>query len=236
MVKDGIVWLESCASTNDEAGSLVKDTSVVAVAATAQTQGRGRAGRAWHSPPGAGLYLSWIGRPRFPQSLGSVVPLMAAVTVAELCERLGVKVQLKWPNDVLIGNRKLAGVLCEARGTPREWTVIIGIGLNIFRPEGGYPDAVPAVALDEYTREELDPKDLAEELVSRLDARLTELGRDGGAPVIGAWERRGYPRGSTLQRGDLRGTFAGLTDEGALRLATETGIHTIHAGDVDIIE
>jgi len=235
MVEDGIVWLDACTSTNDEAASRANDPRVLAVAATSQTQGRGRAGRSWHSPPNSGLYLSWIGRPSFPQALGSLIPLMAAVSVAEVCDSLDVTVSLKWPNDVLIEGRKLAGILCEARGTPQAWTVVVGIGLNIFRPSSGYPEDIPAIALDERTDHPLDPKAIAPAIVQRLDGHLRSLSRDGAAPVLAAWERRGYPLGSSLRRGDIVGTFAGLTDEGALRLKTETGIQTVHAGDVDII-
>jgi BirA family biotin operon repressor/biotin-[acetyl-CoA-carboxylase] ligase len=160
---------------------------------------------------------------------------MAAVSVAEVCDSLDVTVSLKWPNDVLIEGRKLAGILCEARGTPQAWTVVVGIGLNIFRPSSGYPEDIPAIALDERTDHPLDPKAIAPAIVQRLDGHLRSLSRDGAAPVLAAWERRGYPLGSSLRRGDIVGTFAGLTDEGALRLKTETGIQTVHAGDVDII-
>ena len=235
MVNEGIVWLDQCASTNDEAARRLNDPSVHAVAARHQTAGRGRAGRTWHSPPGSGLYLSWIGRPGFSQSLGGLVPLMAAVTVAEVCDTLEVPVQLKWPNDVLVNGRKLAGILCEARGTPQSWTVIVGIGLNIQSPPDGFPPDVPGVALSDLSDRPLDTDSIARTLVRGLSRHLGDLGRPG-ASIIEAWMERGIPLGTPIRRGDTEGRFAGLTREGALRLETGSGIHEVHAGDVDLIE
>ena len=236
MVKNGILWLDSCKSTNDEAASHLGDSGIRAVAAGHQTAGRGRAGRSWHSPPGAGLYLSWIGQPRFPQSLGGLVPLMAAVTVAEVCDTLGVEVQLKWPNDVLVNGRKLAGILCEARGTPQAWTVIVGVGLNIQEPPNGFPEEIPGVALSELTESPLETTVIAEALTRGFERHMTSMEHAGGSSIIDAWGQRGIPVGTLIRRGSLEGRFAGLTREGALRLEAEDGIHEVHAGDVEMME
>lgn len=235
MVNDGILWLEECASTNDEAAARLADPGVRAVAARHQTAGRGRAGRSWHSPTGTGLYLSWIGRPDFSQSLGGLVPLMAAVSVADVCNGLGVSVQLKWPNDVLVNGRKLAGILCEARGTPHAWTVVVGVGLNLHCPPNGFPPEVPGCALSEFTDQALDAETIARSLVRTFSRNLTDMGRSG-ADIVDAWMQRGIPLGTPIRRGEIEGVFAGLTNEGALRLRTDDGIHEVHAGDVDLLD
>ena len=110
MVKDGLLWLETCSSTNDEAATRINEPGLVAVASHHQEQGRGRMGRSWFSPPGCGLYMSWIARPKFPQSMGGAIPMLAAAATAEVMTELGIKPTLKWPNDVLIGRQKLSGI------------------------------------------------------------------------------------------------------------------------------
>ncbi|MEZ4431828.1 MAG: hypothetical protein R3F65_05400 [bacterium] len=112
---DGIVWLDVCGSTNDEAWLRVDDSAVRAVAAEAQTAGRGRRGRRWLSRGGCGLYLSYVARPAFAPSLGAALPLMAAVAVAEVVGALGVGAVVKWPNDVLVGGGSWRGS-CVRRG------------------------------------------------------------------------------------------------------------------------
>ena len=235
MVSSSILWLDRCASTNDEASKYLRNREYSTVVAQEQSKGRGRMGREWHSPPGCGLYLSHIIYPEFSQELGGTIPLMAGIVVAELCERIGVSVQLKWPNDVLIGTRKLAGILCEAQGTPKQWTAVVGIGLNLRTPKTGWPLDIPGIALDEVCGDLLDPRKIATRLVSGLNERVARIERDGPSDLFQAWSTRGIPIGTRIRRGVLEGTFAGLSDEGALRIQTTEGMETIHAGDVDII-
>lgn len=233
----GLAWLDGCGSTNDEAWRRVTDPAARAVAADHQTAGRGRRGRRWHSPPGCGLYLSWIARPRFDQSLGPALPLMAAAAVAEAVVALGApSPTLKWPNDVLLDGRKLAGILCEARGTPAAWTAVVGIGLNVRRPPDGWPPDVPGIALDERVRGLSSPRALVEPLVGRLEYWLSAVERSGLAPVLEAWHRHAPPAGARMRQGGVEGAFAGLAPDGALRLRTAEGIATIHAGEVELID
>ncbi len=235
MVEARILWLDSCHSTNDEAAKHVASGEYTTVVSSTQTKGRGRLGRSWHSPPGSGLYLSHIVSPRFSQSMGGAIPLMAGVAIAETCEGLGVSVQLKWPNDVLINNRKLAGVLCEAQGIPSKWSAIIGIGLNLKTPPGGWPDNVPGIALEEVCEGPLELQIVTKELIRRLNGLLTQIEHEGTTPVFDAWKRRGMALGTRVRRGDVVGTFAGLSKEGALRIQTVKGMETIHAGDVHVV-
>ena len=229
-----IIWLDECKSTNDEAARYLDDPTVKAVVAQTQTSGRGRLGRAWLSERDAGLYLSWITRPQFDSSLGSAIPLLAAVATGEVCWLYGVKVQLKWPNDVLFEKRKLAGILCEARGTPERWSAIVGIGLNLKRPANGCPKYIPANALDEISDGDINREDIAYALTERLDYWVKVVEKRGLEPVLSAWTQQGIPVGTPLVRDGVQGTFAGLDSDGALRMETTHGIETIYAGDVSL--
>ncbi len=232
----GLLWLDGCGSTNDEAWSRTGDAAIRAVAADHQTTGRGRRGRSWHSPPGAGLYLSWIVRPRFDQTRGAALPLLAAAAAAELVADLGLAPVLKWPNDLLLDGRKLAGILCEARGTPASWLAVVGIGLNVRRPVQGWPRDVPGIALDERRARCPPARALAAPLLTRLVRWLEVVEIDGFGPVLDAWRRFAPPAGTRMRQGGVEGTFAGLAPDGALLLDTPTGQATIHAGEVDLVD
>ncbi len=234
-MKNGLLWLDACSSTNDEALARLDEPSVIAVASTTQSQGRGRLGRTWFSPPGGGLYMSWIARPDFPQSMGGAIPMLAAAATAEVVASLGVEATLKWPNDVLIGTRKLAGILCEAQGGSSGWTAIVGIGINVMTPPDDWPADVPGIALDAVDANIPEPEVLARKLMGRLSLWLDRVGREGLQPVLEVWEQFAPARGTPMAQGEVRGGFAGLDQDGSLRLQTPKGIVTIHAGDVELI-
>ena len=228
----GVWWLDRCASTNDEAARHLATPGLRAVGAFTQTAGRGRRGRSWSSPPGHGLYLSWIARPRFSQRLGGAVPLAAAAALAEQCEAMGVRPTLKWPNDLRLGDRKLAGILCEAQGQPDAWTAVVGVGLNLRTPPGGYPPEVPGAALETTW----SAAEVAAALLARLDRWLQTVADRGLAPVLAAWQKYAPPAGTRLRQAQVEGTYAGLAQDGALLLRDDAGrLHTIHAGQVDLV-
>jgi BirA family biotin operon repressor/biotin-[acetyl-CoA-carboxylase] ligase len=233
---NGLVWLDECASTNDLALAALDRPEVRAVGADLQTGGRGRRGRAWFSPPGSGLYLTWIARPRFGPERGTILPLLAAVAVAEVCAALGARPVLNWPNDLILRGRKLAGILCEARVGPGGWAAAVGVGLDLRTPPEGFPPDVPGIALDAVLEDVPPARDLALRIVEALDAWLARAAAEGAAPVLRAWEAFGPPPGTRLRRGDLEGTFAGLGPDGALRLRTAQGEVEIHTGEVQMVD
>ena len=235
MVKNGLLWLEECSSTNDEAAARIEESGLVAVASDTQARGRGRMGRSWFSPPGCGLYMSWIARPGFPQSMGGAIPMLAAAAAAEVVTTLGVRPTLKWPNDVLIGSKKLSGILCEAQGSSAAWTAIVGIGLNLRTPPGGWPEGIPATALDSVIETVPSAQELAHQIMERLKLWIGRVEREGIKPVLEVWEDYAPELGTPMAQGETRGTFAGLDADGSLRLQTPDGIVTIHAGDVELI-
>ena len=234
-----LLWLPICGSTNDEARDRLDDLSVLAVGSEEQTSGRGRRGRAWHSPAGGGLYLTCIVRERVAPRAAGVLPLLAGVVVARLCERWTTgraRPRLKWPNDVLLvgdgaGNGKVAGILCESRIEGGRLTALLGIGLNLRAPPGGFPEGVPGAALETS----LDARTAAGHLVTELSLALDSLPPPTGDPfpgVIAAWLPMGPTPGTPMRVGDRAGRFAGLSPEGALLLDTDLGCERFDAGEV----
>lgn len=173
-----LVRLDSCPSTNDEAKRLARGgaPSGAAVAAAAQTFGRGTRGRFWHSPPGLGLYLSVILRPPVPDLAG--LPLRAALAVREAVEfSTGVRASVEPPNDIVWEGRKLGGVLCETVFTGERLDfAVVGVGLNVgHRPADFPPDlAASAVSLFMAAGRDFDPAGLIEPVRARVLAASAE--------------------------------------------------------------
>jgi BirA family biotin operon repressor/biotin-[acetyl-CoA-carboxylase] ligase len=207
-----------------------------------QTAGRGRRGRAWVSPFGANVYLSLLWRyPAGPGELGGL-SLAAGSAIAAVLEGEGVEgLALKWPNDVLWGRRKLAGLLldvvAEAQGPS---LVVVGLGVNT-RLRGAETQAIdqPWVDLDAiigpgvYSRNRL-----AVRLAQALAAVMEGYGRSGLAPFLAQWEQYDRHRGEpvAVQLGDrtVVGIQEGVTGDGALRLCVDGAIRTFRAGEVSL--
>jgi BirA family biotin operon repressor/biotin-[acetyl-CoA-carboxylase] ligase len=181
---------ESTDSTNERARELAIGgaASGTVVTAAEQSAGRGRRGRRWSAPPGSALLYSAILRPLDLRHL--LLPLAAPVAVAEACESVaGVSCQIKWPNDVWLERRKLAGILIEAR--PPEWAVI-GIGVNVSIPEDGYPADLrwPATSLGADVG--------VDEVRVAVDDALGRWVEAPAAEVVAAFEARDALRGSEI--------------------------------------
>lgn len=145
---------QSLDSTNDEARRLAVRGEPAVIVAESQTQGRGRLGRSWSSVPG-GLYFSMLlfPGPQWSSLKNPVIALLAGVACARTIEaKAGLKPEIAWPNDVLIGDRKVAGILCEGKGR----AVIVGCGVNLNQ-EGFPPDLPEAVSLKQATGRDLEP-------------------------------------------------------------------------------
>lgn len=224
-----VEWPASIVSTSDRLKALARGGAPewVVVAADEQKGGRGREGRTWVSPPG-GLYLSVLLRPRFP-GVG-LLPLAAGVAVAEAAEELGVRTELKWPNDVLASGRKLAGILSEAAsgGGGVEW-VVLGIGVNVALDPAVLPpelrDAVTSLAAEGRAGATLP--DVAASVLARLAVGYDGLGSRPRA-LVGAWRERAAPWWGGLvdvrtADGRLRGRVLDVDDGGALVLELDGG-------------
>lgn len=145
-----------------------------------QTAGRGRRGRAWDSPAGAGLWFSRVVRMAPPAPELGLVVAATALAVAEGVERAsGVRALLRWPNDLLVGERKLAGLLADARDwDPRAPLLILGIGINLGQGEDDFPDdlrgVATSVAMERGGGKPVDPAAVLEAVLDALDERLAQ--------------------------------------------------------------
>lgn len=229
-----VQWLASTPSTMDVAAAFAHDGAAAGtvIAADEQTAGRGRRGATWASPPGAGLYCSYVARPSSANL--SLLTLAAGVGVREgIRDVTGLAVDLKWPNDLVIGRRKLAGILAEGQaiGTPAQ-AVIIGIGVNVLT--SSYPPdiAVRATSLEGELGRPIDRHALLDAVVSRLGERLSQLD-DRPGDILRAW-RAGSPNamGTRVSWDGKSGVTAGIDDAGALLIDTGTGVERVIAGEL----
>jgi BirA family biotin operon repressor/biotin-[acetyl-CoA-carboxylase] ligase len=231
----------SLGSTNDllkeRARAGAPEWSVVL--ADQQTAGRGRQGHAWASPPG-GLYLSVLMRPRFRP--GGLIPLAAGVAVAEALAEQGLTAQLKWPNDVLIGDRKLGGILAEsaAGDAGLEW-VVVGVGINLELPPAGLPAGIRATATSfrGETGEACDAAALGAGVLAGLTVWYDDVIRGKPAALLAAWRARSVPWwGRAVEARSaagvaIRGLARDVDEGGALLLELEDGSRVpVIAGDV----
>jgi BirA family biotin operon repressor/biotin-[acetyl-CoA-carboxylase] ligase len=208
------------------------------IVAQSQTSGRGRRGRNWLSPAGGGLYMS-LGMPFFNstqelQALSLVTAISVATAIEGLCD---AKLQLKWPNDVLAANKKLAGILLERHISKAESYLVFGIGVNldISQQQRQTLDR-PLADLKSLTTMSIEPEKLAAAIVNQLVAGLDNFLRDGFKPFKDTWN--GYDRyaGSdiVIDSGNERliGKSLGVNEEGSLMLRTPGGPMTLSTGEI----
>ncbi|WP_295992933.1 biotin--[acetyl-CoA-carboxylase] ligase [Rugamonas sp.] len=211
----------------------------VLLIAEAQTAGRGRAGRTWHSTPGATLTFSLAWRFKGPLQRIAGLPLAVGVALAETLHALSVPVQLKWPNDLLRDGKKLGGILVETQQSAGgELWAVIGAGINLVMPDELEAQIGRAVAAAPWLAQ-MDRNALMAALLSRLAAVLAEFDDTGFAAFSGRWNRlhawQGQPvcivdHGATLHSGRA----AGVDDSGRLQLDTDAGRVHILSGDVSL--
>ncbi len=230
-------------STNDEAGLLARAGAPhgTVVVADEQTAGRGRYGRVWHSPPDDGLYLSVVLRPGLSPERAPPITLAGGLGVADAVNNLGVTASLKWPNDVMAGGRKLAGVLTEmnTRGQELEH-VILGIGINANASDLPPEIASLATSLRLELGREVDRDALLAELLPAVEGWLDAFFAGGVTAIADAWSERAQLRGGRVRAdaedGSVTGEPVGLDDEGALVVEDDDGRrHRVVSGDVAVI-
>jgi BirA family biotin operon repressor/biotin-[acetyl-CoA-carboxylase] ligase len=234
-------YFDSIGSTNNEAlawaASGAQDLSLVI--ADEQTEGRGRLDRKWFTPKGTALALSLILRPT-PQEnpyLTRIVGL-AALAIADVLRTRGLVSQIKWPNDVLLEGRKVAGILVESVWSGEEVDcVVVGIGMNVLK--GAVPSAdllqFPAISLEESLGQAVDRERVLHDVLAGIIALRPHLGSDS---FIASWEKSLAFRDEQVQaeQGDgvtIKGRLLGLEPDGSLRLSKEDGkFVTVRFGDV----
>jgi BirA family biotin operon repressor/biotin-[acetyl-CoA-carboxylase] ligase len=237
-----ILRYDSLPSTNTEAaGQAVRGAAEgLCVVAREQTRGRGRQERVWVSPPDAGLYFSIVLRPRFRPEAWPLLTLAAALAVRDaLAEACRLETDIKWPNDILAGGRKLCGILAETVETATGRACVLGIGINLS--ERAYPADVRAHAtsVEAATGARVDLEAVLAALVRRLARRYAELHAPGGeSAVVLDWSACStYATGKRVRvhaaTEIFDGTTRGLEPDGALRVETAAGeFKLVRAGDV----
>jgi BirA family transcriptional regulator, biotin operon repressor / biotin---[acetyl-CoA-carboxylase] ligase len=208
-------------STNERARALATAGAPHGTLVTADEQqaGRGRQGRTWSAPPRSAVLMSVVLR-----DLSETLPLAAAVAV---CEALPVDAQIKWPNDVWIGGRKVAGILVEGR--PQEGWAVLGIGVNVATSD--FPAELHATSL----RLEGASASVEETLAALVGALGLWLPRPA-SDVLAAWRSRDALLGRPVrwENGSREGTAAGVDETGALIVETADGRVTLDAGEVHL--
>jgi BirA family biotin operon repressor/biotin-[acetyl-CoA-carboxylase] ligase len=209
-------------STSDRARelALVGAPHGALVTATAQTAGRGRQGRAWTTQPGAAVTMSLVLRDTPP-----LLPLLAAVAVAETC---GPQAAIKWPNDVLVDGRKVAGILAEGR--PHEGWAVLGIGVNVAVDPADFPPELRDKA-GTLGRPRAGVEPFLAELLAALE-RALGLER---AALLDAWRARDALAGSEVSWAGGTGVAAGIDDDGQLLVTLpDGGVAALNAGEVHL--
>ena len=228
--------VEVTGSTNSDLSALSRDGAPEGtwLRAERQTGGRGRQGRAWESPPG-NLYASTLIRLQPTDPPAPTLALVAAVALHEaaalyLPPASGAELRLKWPNDLLAGPAKLAGILLERA----EDAVVIGFGVNLAHHPTGLDR--PVTSLAALTGGAPDPATFLEVLAETLARHLAGWRCMGLGSIRSRWLAAAHPIGTVLSTPVGEGGFDGIDETGALRLRLAEGtVRVIHAGDVFLI-
>ena len=228
-----VLWYSEVGSTNDIAGTFAEkgaDEGLV-VLADRQTAGRGRLGRSWASPSGAGIYVSVVLRPT--PAVARLVTIAAGVAVTDgIASATGLSTHVKWPNDVHVSGRKLAGILAEGAVNH----VILGIGINV-QPAAYPPEASRATSIEAELGRPVDRALVLAECLAALASRYRELHENRPAGIVDAWRMRAAPmlgrRVEWESAGERHtGLAENIDDDGALIVKVGDGTLRIRSGEV----
>jgi BirA family biotin operon repressor/biotin-[acetyl-CoA-carboxylase] ligase len=236
---------EQTTSTNDVAEKLARDgvKEGAVVFAESQTRGRGRLGRAWLSPAHKGLWFSVLLRPNLhPQETTQLTVISATALRRAIKTVAGLSAEIKWPNDLLLGGKKVAGILTEMSAEmDRVRHVILGIGVDVNQGAEEFPPELrkTATSLKMESGREISRAELAVEILRELDFDYARIGAGKFSEVADEWEAAcaTIGRDVTVHVGDrrFRGHAESLDDDGALLIRTEHGhLERIIGGDVTL--
>lgn len=232
-----------CSSSNDEIMALARQSADLAhkalCVALFQTKGRGRQGRSWVNRQGECLMFSlgWaFDKPQY--ELGSL-----ALVVALACRRafadIGLNVNIKWPNDLVVANDKLAGILIETARVENKTVAVIGIGINFVLPKEVENATSVQALFQTASKQGVSVKTLLNAVLAQLDALLNEYAQNGFASCVGEYDAANRDTGRPvllLQEGRIvhEGVVKGVDAQGALRLLTDNGEKTIVSGEISL--
>jgi len=231
-----IVRLDQVDSTQTVAFALAERgaTDRTVVVADQQAAGRGRRGRVWQAPARTSLLASILVRSRLPQALLATLSPTTAVATAEALRRVApLEPRLKWPNDVLVGGRKIAGILLESRAVASsEPVLVIGVGINLgqreFPPE--LAGSATSVALE--TGHAVDRETMLAALLEEFDAWRARLEGEGFGPVRERWKSLSDTIGRHVTVDGVSGTATDLDGDGALLIDVGDGVRRVIAGEI----
>ncbi|MFZ6006748.1 MAG: biotin--[acetyl-CoA-carboxylase] ligase [Nitrospirota bacterium] len=241
-----IIFFDTINSTNTyamELGDMGYPEGTVIIA-DAQTGGKGRLGRKWLSPQGKNLYMSIILRPVILPRDAAILTLMSAVACASAIKRLSsVHASIKWPNDIMVSDRKLGGILTEIKADmDRIFHAVIGIGININLEAGDMPDEIKACAtsIKNESGNAQSRTLIAIEIIKELDRWYSMLLNSGKKPVIEEWLKLSSTIGRAVKVTVGNNVFTGIAgtidEEGMLMLKLpDNTVKKISAGDVTIL-
>jgi BirA family biotin operon repressor/biotin-[acetyl-CoA-carboxylase] ligase len=233
-----LVAVAETGSTNDDALDAARAGAPhgATYVADAQTRGRGRRGHTWTSPSGENLTFSVVLRPAVPAARVSTLTLVVGLAVRTVAaRRVPVPVSVKWPNDVVIGRKKLAGILVESRlsGSAVE-AVVVGVGLNVHMRD--MPPEIADIATSLVLAGDRAPSREAAlaALLVEIETRLIAFERDGLSPLLAELSSHDALLGAEVTVGDVRGVGAGIDADGALLVRTDEGaVVSVTSGTVE---
>ncbi len=237
-----ILRYEEISSTNDEAMRQAKlgADEGLCVVSRGQTAGRGRLGRTWISKKDAGLFFSVVLRPKIETRFLPLITLAASIAVHDALEELyDFECDIKWANDIMVGEKKICGILAESCDTGFGLAVILGIGINLT--SGNFPPEISetATSIEQESHKFPDIEILLQKLTPNLEEVLEKLySPSGNISILDGWKARSsYAFGKSvsvsLSSENFPGTTRGIEDDGALRVETLSGeIRTVRAGDI----
>lgn len=217
------------------------------VIADYQEHGKGRMGRSWESPPGVNLYLSLILRPPFSPVHGSQMTFLAANAVVKSIKKLPflTSPEIKWPNDILINNKKVAGILTEMNSEiDRINFIILGIGINLNMPMEMFPAKLTPTATSLYVEsgQKIDRSKFARSLLYEIEKEYDTLKKVGFAPLLKYWKSHAQCNGKRVVVNQLdgettKGEITSVDDDGALLIKVRSGkVKRIISGDLTFID
>ena len=222
--------------------ALSEDIHGVVLFAETQTAGRGRLGRVWVSPPKSNIYLSLGWRTGLEPLELAGLSLAVGCTIGEGLERnFGLKMQLKWPNDLYLGGKKCGGVLIDlVQSSNQDWTIVVGVGLNVAMPNSGGNDIdQPWTDLGSHSAVPLTRNEVGGQLLGALVPLLSSWQVGAFSQWRESWSRRDLMAGHqiTVQQGNhsISGRADGVDHSGALRVVTNEGLTVVQSGEASML-
>lgn len=242
-----IIYLASCPSTNSLVLATPEylDAHGLVVQTPHQTDGRGRMGKSFFSFPGEQLLFSTVIHTHLPPQHVPLISLAAGVAVAQaVAELYGLQPELKWPNDVLLGGRKVCGILVESRrGQQGQQRLVVGIGINCHGNPAQAPEALQPIVttLEQETGTAVETQPLLQAVLREMQLWITRLEAGEPAPLLDAWRERARLRGRRVRVLGLdppqTGTVTGLNGDGFLDITLDSGEpHVHHSGELQWLD